>query len=169
MPPRTPMAWRCRGDHGKVGYVGAFGIPTPRATVPPTHHVRPSLTNGLPYTVMQLAIKAVSNSTRHQRRPRQTASRIRSRPVFPKIRPIKTSPTIPWQKITRACVSPTPRFSNFWLSSLTRSCTFTSIRHHTLLRRRNDPLAICIEHGRTSQGLGLDVGDLTKADFQKLA
>ncbi len=76
-----------------------------------------------------------------------------------------------WQKITpRMCLTHSTGFHNFWF-----------IEPDQKLRMHFDPgirfsysgegmilLQFVIEHGRAAQGLGLDIGDLTKANFERL-
>ena len=76
-----------------------------------------------------------------------------------------------WQKITpRMCLTHSTGFNNFWF-----------IEPDQKLRMHFDPgtrfsysgegmilLQFVIEHGRAAQGLGLDIGDLTKANFDRL-
>src|SRR5579863_10633371 len=92
-------------------------------------------------------------------------------PVFPdKYGPYKDLAADPrWEKITpRMCLNHSTGFSNFWF-----------IEPDQKLRIHFDPgtsfsysgegfilLQFVIEHGRKAQGLGLDVGDLTKANFE---
>jgi CubicO group peptidase (beta-lactamase class C family) len=94
-------------------------------------------------------------------------------PVFPdKYGPYKDLADDPrWEKITpRMCLTHSTGFSNFWFIEPDRK-----------LRIHFDPgtefsysgegfilLQFAVEHGRKAQGLGLDVGDLTKANFDRL-
>jgi len=94
-------------------------------------------------------------------------------PVFPdKYGPYKDLADDPrWEKITpRMCLEHSTGFSNFWF-----------IEPDQKLHIHFDPgtrfsysgegfilLQFVIEHGRKSQGLSLDVGDLTKANFDRL-
>ena len=94
-------------------------------------------------------------------------------PVFPdKYGPYKDLAGDPrWEKITpRMCLTHTTGFSNFWF-----------IEPDGKLRIHFEPgtrfsysgegfilLQFVVEHGRKAQGLGLDVGDLTKANFDRL-
>jgi CubicO group peptidase (beta-lactamase class C family) len=94
-------------------------------------------------------------------------------PVFPdKYGPYKDLADDPrWQKITpRMCLTHSTGFSNFWF-----------IEPDQKLHIHFDPgtrfsysgeglvlLQFVIEHGRKAQGLGLDLGDLAKANFDRL-
>ena len=94
-------------------------------------------------------------------------------PVFPdKYGPYKDLADDPrWQKITpRMCLPHSTGFSNFWF-----------IEPDQKLHIHFDPgtrfsysgeglvlLQFVIEHGRKAQGLGLDLGDLAKANFDRL-
>ena len=77
-----------------------------------------------------------------------------------------------WEKLTpRMCLTHSTGFSNFWF-----------IEPDQKLRLHFEPgtrysysgegfilMQFVIEHGRKTQGLGLDVGDLAKANFDRLA
>ena len=94
-------------------------------------------------------------------------------PVFPdKYGPYKDLADDPrWKTITpRMCLNHSTGFSNFWF-----------IEPDQKLRIHFQPgtrfsysgegfilLQFVVEHGRKAQGLGLDVGDLTKANFDRL-
>ena len=94
-------------------------------------------------------------------------------PVFPdKYGPYKDLADDPrWKGITpRMCLNHTAGFSNFWF-----------IEPDQKLHIHSEPgtrfsysgegfilLQFAVEHGRQSQGLGLDVGDLTKTSFARL-
>src|ERR1700684_1860839 len=94
-------------------------------------------------------------------------------PVFPdKYGPYKDLADDPrWEKITpRMCLTHSTGFSNFWF-----------IEPDQKLHIHFDPgtrfsysgegfilLQFVIEHGRKAQGLGLDVGDMTKGNFDRL-
>src|ERR1700722_7307666 len=94
-------------------------------------------------------------------------------PVFPdKYGPYKDlADDLRWEKITpRMCLTHSTGFSNFWF-----------IEPDQKLHIHFDPgtrfsysgegfilLQFVIEHGRKAQGLGLDVGDLTKANLDRL-
>lgn len=164
-------------DHGKVAYVQSYGIrnakgePLNKETV----MYGASLTKTVfAYTVMQLvdqgklnldtAIKAALD------RPLPTYG---PDPVFPdKYGPYRDLADDPrWEKITpRMCLTHSTGFSNFWF-----------IEPDQKLQIHFDPgtqfsysgegfilLQFAIEQGSKTQGLGLDVGDLTKNTFERL-
>ena len=163
-------------DHGKVTYVNAYGIRDAKGDPLTTDTVMygASLTKTVfAYTVMQLVdqgkIKLDTPLKDDLDKPLPSYG---PDPVFPdKYGPYKDLADDPrWQKITpRMCLTHSTGFSNFWF-----------IEPDQKLRIHFDPgtrfsysgegfilLQFVIEHGRTAQGLGLDVGDLTKTDFER--
>jgi CubicO group peptidase (beta-lactamase class C family) len=164
-------------DHGKVSYANAYGIRDAKGDPLTTDTVMygASLTKTVfAYTVMQLVdqgkIKLDTPLKDDLDKPLPSYG---PDPVFPdKYGPYKDLADDPrWQKITpRMCLTHSTGFSNFWF-----------IEPDQKLHIHFDPgtrfsysgegfilLQFVIEHGRTAQGLGLDVGDLTKADFDRL-
>jgi CubicO group peptidase (beta-lactamase class C family) len=164
-------------DHGKVTYVNAYGIRDAKGDPLTTDTVMygASLTKTVfAYTVMQLVdqgkIKLDKPLKDDLDKPLPSYE---PDPVFPdKYGPYKDLADDPrWQKITpRMCLTHSTGFSNFWF-----------IEPDQKLHIHFDPgtrfsysgeglilLQFVIEHGRTAQGLGLDVGDLTKANFNRL-
>jgi CubicO group peptidase (beta-lactamase class C family) len=164
-------------DHGKVAYVQSYGIrnakgePLGKDTV----MYGASLTKTVfAYTVMQLVDQGKINLDTPIKadldRPLPTYA---PDPVFPdKYGPYKDLADDPrWEKITpRMCLTHSTGFSNFWF-----------LEPDQKLHIHFDPgtqfsysgegfilLQFAIEHGRKTQGLGLDVGDLTKANFERL-
>jgi CubicO group peptidase (beta-lactamase class C family) len=164
-------------DHGKVAYVQSYGIrnargePLNRETV----MYGASLTKTVfAYTVMQLVDQGKLNLDvpikNDLDNPLPTYG---PDPVFPdKHGPYKDLADDPrWEKITpRMCLTHSTGFNNFWF-----------IEPDQKLRIHFDPgtrysysgeglilLQFVIEHGRRSQGLGLDVGDLTNTNFKRL-
>jgi CubicO group peptidase (beta-lactamase class C family) len=94
-------------------------------------------------------------------------------PVFPdKYGPYEDLAADPrWEKITpRMCLTHSTGFSNFWFIEpdgklhihFEPGTRFSYSGEGFIL------LQFVIEHGRKAQGLGLDVGDLTKANFDRL-
>jgi CubicO group peptidase (beta-lactamase class C family) len=164
-------------DHGKVRYVRAYGIRNV-ANQPLTEDTvmyGASLTKTVfAYTVLQLVdqgrIKLDTPLKDDLDRPLPSYG---PDPVFPdKYGPYKDLADDPrWEKITpRMCLTHSTGFSNFWF-----------IEPDKKLRIHFDPgtrfsysgegmilLQFVIEHGRASQGLGLDLGDLTRANFERL-
>ena len=164
-------------DHGKVGYVQAYGSRNAKGDPLGTDTIMygASITKTVfAYTVMQLVdqgkIKLDTPIKDDLDKPLPTYG---PDPVFPdKYGPYKDLADDPrWEKITpRMCLEHSTGFSNFWF-----------IEPDQKLHIHFDPgtrfsysgegfilLQFAIEHGRKSQGLGLDVGDLTKANFDRL-
>jgi CubicO group peptidase (beta-lactamase class C family) len=164
-------------DHGKVAYVHAYGIRNAKGDPLQTDTVMygASLTKTVfAYTVMQLVdqgkIRLDTPIAADLDKPLPSYG---PDPVFPdKYGPYKDLADDPrWKKITpRMCLTHSTGFSNFWF-----------IEPDQKLRIHFDPgtrfsysgegvglLQFVIEHGRKEQGLGLDVGDLTHANFARL-
>ena len=164
-------------DHGKVGYVQAYGVRDAKGDPLATDTIMygASLTKTVfAYTVMQLVDQGKLNLDTPLKddldNPLPTYG---PDPVFPdKYGPYKDLANDPrWEKITpRMCLTHSTGFSNFWF-----------IEPDQKLKIHFDPgtrfsysgeglilLQFVIEHGRKSQGLGLDLGDLTKANFDRL-
>jgi CubicO group peptidase (beta-lactamase class C family) len=164
-------------DHGKVTYVQSYGIrnakrePLTKDTV----MYGASLTKTVfAYTAMQLVDQGKLNLDipimADLDRPLPSYG---PDPVFPdKYGPYKDLADDPrWEKITpRMCLTHSTGFSNFWF-----------IEPDQKLHIHFDPgtqfsysgegfilLQFAIEHGRAAQGLGLDVGDLAKTNFERL-
>ena len=164
-------------DHGQVHSVGAWGARNAKGDPLTTDTVMygASLTKTVfAYTVMQLVdqgrLKLDTPLKDDLDRP------LPSYPpdaTFPdKYGPYKDLAGDPrWQKITpRMCLTHSTGFHNFWF-----------IEPDQKLRMHFDPgtrfsysgegmilLQFVIEHGRAAQGLGLDIGDLTKSSFDRL-
>jgi CubicO group peptidase (beta-lactamase class C family) len=164
-------------DHGKVGYVQAYGVRNAKGDPLTKNTIMygASLTKTVfAYTVMQLVDQGklkldvpIKDDLDH---PLPSYG---PDPVFPdKYGPYKDLASDPrWEKITpRMCLTHSTGFRNFW---------FTEPDHK--LRIHFDPgtrfsysgegfilLQFVIEHGRKAQGLGLDVGALTQAIFDRL-
>ena len=164
-------------DHGKVGYVQSYGIRDAKGDplTPDTIMYGASLTKTVfAYIVMQLVdqgkIKLDTPIADDLDYPLPTYG---PDPVFPdKYGPYKDLAADPrWKQITpRMCLNHTAGFSNFYF-----------IEPDGKLHIHSDPgthfsysgegfilLQFAVEHGRKSQGLGLDIGDLTKASFDRL-
>jgi len=164
-------------DHGKTIYVNSYGIRNSKGEPLTTDTVMygASLTKTVfAYTVMQLVdqgkLKLDTPLMADLDNPLPTYG---PDPVFPdKYGPYKDlADDLRWQKITpRMCLTHSTGFSNFWF-----------IEPDQKLHIHFDPgtrfsysgegfilLQFVIEHGRKAQGLGLDVGDLTKANFDRL-
>jgi CubicO group peptidase (beta-lactamase class C family) len=164
-------------DHGKVAYVHAYGIRNAKGDPLTTDTVMygASLTKMVfAYTVMQLVDQGKLNlDTPLKDDLDNPLPSYGPDPVFPdKYGPYKDLAGDPrWEKITpRMCLTHSTGFSNFWF-----------IEPDQKLHIHFDPgtrfsysgeglilLQFVIEHGREAQGLGLDVGDLTRANFDRL-
>jgi CubicO group peptidase (beta-lactamase class C family) len=164
-------------DHGRVGYVHAYGIRNAKgdALTTDTAMYGASITKTVfAYTVMQLVDQGkLSLDTPIKDDLENPLPSYGPDPVFPdKYGPYKDlADDSRWEKITpRMCLTHSTGFSNFWF-----------IEPDQKLRIHFEPgtrfsysgegfilLQFAIEHGRKAQGLGLDVGDLTKANFDRL-
>jgi CubicO group peptidase (beta-lactamase class C family) len=164
-------------DRGQVGFVGAWGRRNARGDPLTTDTVMygASITKTVfAYTVMQLVdqgkLKLDTPLKDDLDKP------LPSYPpdaTFPdKYGPYKDLASDPrWEKITpRMCLTHATGFHNFWF-----------LEPDEKLRIHFDPgtrfsysgeglilLQFVIEHGRASQGLGLDLGDLANANFRRL-
>jgi CubicO group peptidase (beta-lactamase class C family) len=164
-------------DHGKVGYVHAYGVRNAKGDPLTTDTVMygASLTKTVfASNVMQLVdrgkLKLDTPIKDDLDKPLPTYG---PDPVFPdKYGPYKDLANDPrWEKITpRMCLTHSTGFNNFWF-----------IEPDDKLQIHFDPgtrysysgeglilLQFVIEKGRKEQGLGLDMGDLTKANFERL-
>ena len=164
-------------DHGRVGSVGAWGLRDARGDPLTTDTVMygASLTKTVfAYTVMQLV-----DQGRLKLDTPLKDDLDKPLPAYPpdekfpdKYGPYKDLADDPrWQAITpRMCLTHSTGFDNFWF-----------IEPDQKLHIHFDPgtrfsysgegmilLQFAIEHGRAAQGLGLDIGDLTKANFDRL-
>ena len=164
-------------DRGKVAYVHAYGIRDAKGDPLNTDTIMygASLTKTVfAYTVMQLVDQGkLKLDTPLKDDLDQPLPSYGPDPVFPdKYGPYKDLANDPrWEKITpRMCLTHSTGFSNFWF-----------IEPDQKLHIHFDPgtrfsysgegmilLQFVIEHGRKAQGLGLDLGDLTKVNFDRL-
>ncbi len=164
-------------DHGKVGYVHAYGIRNAKGDrlTTDTDMYGASLTKTVfAYTAMQLVDKGKLNlDTPIAADLDKPLPSYGPDPVFPdKYGPYKDLADDPrWKNITpRMCLTHSTGFSNFFF-----------IEPDQKLHIHFDPgtqfsysgegfilLQFVIEHGRQDQGLELDVGDLTHAIFARL-
>jgi CubicO group peptidase (beta-lactamase class C family) len=164
-------------DRGKVAYVQAYGIRN--AAKDPltldTVMYGASLTKTVfAYTVLQLVdrhILALDTPIRDDLD--QPLPAYPPDPVFPdKYGPYKDlAEDMRWQKITpRIVLTHSTGFNNFAFSEPDGKLRihFDPGTRYSYSGEGMILLQFAIEHGRTSQGLGLDVGALTKATFDRL-
>ena len=164
-------------DRGQPSYVHAYGIRDAKGDplTADTIMYGASLTKTVfAYTVMQLVDQGkLKLDTPLKDDLDQPLPSYGPDPVFPdKYGPYKDLANDPrWEKITpRMCLTHSTGFSNFWF-----------IEPDQKLHIHFDPgtrfsysgegmilLQFVIEHGRKAQGLGLDLGDLTKVNFDRL-
>ena len=164
-------------DHGKVGYVQSYGIRNTRGDPLTTDTVMygASLTKTVfAYTVMRLVDQGKLNlDTPVKADLDNPLPSYGPDPVFPdKYGPYKDLADDPrWEKITpRMCLTHTTGFSNFWFIEPDQKLHihFDPGTHFSYSGEGFILLQFVVEHGRKEQGLGLDVGDLTKANFDHL-
>jgi CubicO group peptidase (beta-lactamase class C family) len=164
-------------DHGKVMYVNAYGIrdakgdPLTKDTV----MYGASLTKTVfAYTVMQLVDQGKLDLDKPIKDDLDNPlPSYGPDPVFPdKYGPYKDLADDPrWEKITpRMCLDHSTGFSNFWFIEPDQKLHihFEPGQHFSYSGEGFILLQFVVEHGRKTQGLGLDVGDLAKANFDRL-
>jgi CubicO group peptidase (beta-lactamase class C family) len=164
-------------DHGKVGYVQAYGIRNAKGDPLATDTVMygASLTKTVfAYTVMQLVDRGKLNlDTPIKNDLDKPLPSYGPDPVFPdKYGPYKDlAGDLRWERITpRMCLTHSTGFSNFWFLEPDRKLHihFDPGTHFSYSGEGLILLQFVIEHGRKAQGLGLDIGDLTKTNFDRL-
>lgn len=164
-------------DHGKVVYVGARGIRNAKEDPLNTDTVMygASLTKTVfAYLVMQLVDQGKLNlDTPLKDDLDNPLPSYGPDPVFPdKYGPYKDLAGDPrWEKITpRMCLTHSTGFSNFWFIEPDQKLHihFEPGTRFSYSGEGFILLQFVIEHGRKAQGLGLDVGDLSKANFDRL-
>jgi len=164
-------------DHGKVGYVQSYGVRNANGDPLTTSTVMygASLTKTVfAYTVMQLVdegkLKLDTPIEAYLDNPLPSYG---PDPVFPdKYGPYKDLADDPrWKKITpRMCLTHSTGFNNFWFIEPDQKLHihFDPGKRFSYSGEGFILLQFVVEHGRKDQGLGLDVGDLTKANFDRL-
>jgi CubicO group peptidase (beta-lactamase class C family) len=164
-------------DHGNVGYVQAYGIRNANGDPLATDTVMygASLTKTVfAYTVMQLVDQGKLNlDTPIKDDLDNPLPSYGPDPVFPdKHGPYKDlADDSRWEKITpRMCLTHSTGFNNFWFIEPDQKLRihFEPGTRYSYSGEGFILLQFVIEHGRKTQGLGLDVGDLTNAIFDRL-
>jgi CubicO group peptidase (beta-lactamase class C family) len=164
-------------DHGKVRYVHAYGVRNAKGDplTADTVMYGASLTKTVfAYTVMQLVDEGKLNlDTPIAADLDQPLPSYGPDPVFPdKYGPYKDLADDPrWKTITpRMCLDHSTGLSNFWFIEPDQKLHIHSDpgTHFSYSGEGFILLQFVIEHGKKSQGLGLDVGDLTHANFEHL-
>jgi len=164
-------------DRGKVGYVRAYGVRNSKGAPLTTDTVMygASLTKTVfAYTVMQLVDQRKLSLDRPVKdNLDKPLPNYGPDPVFPdKYGPYKDLAGDPrWEKITpRMSLIHSTGFANFWFLEPDKKLRihFEPGTRYAYSGEGVILLQFVIEQGRKSQGLGLDVGDLTKANFDRL-
>ncbi len=164
-------------DRGKIGYVRAYGVRNAKGDPLTTDTVMygASLTKTVfAYTVMQLVDQhKLTLDTPLKDYLDKPLPGYGPESIFPdKYGPYKDLAGDPrWEKITaRMCLSHSTGFANFWFVEPDRKLRihFEPGMRYSYSGEGLILLQFVIEHGRKTQGLGLDVGDLTKANFERL-
>jgi CubicO group peptidase (beta-lactamase class C family) len=164
-------------DHGKVGHVHAYGIRNAKGDPLTTDTVMygASLTKTVfAYSVMQLVDQGkLKLDTPIKDDLDKPLPSYPPDPVFPdKYGPYRSlANDARWEKITpRMCLTHSTGFHNFWFSEPDQKLHI-HFDPGTRFSYSGDGfilLQFVIEHGQSSQGLGIDVNDLTQSIFKKL-
>ena len=164
-------------DKGKVGYVQAYGIRNAKGdplTIDTVMYGASITKTVLAYTTMQLVDQGKLNlDTPIKDDLDQPLTAYGPDPVFPdKHGPYPDLAGDPrWEKITpRMCLTHSTGFNNFWFLEPDQKLHihFEPGTRFSYSGEGFILLQFVIEHGRKAQGLGLDVGDLTNAIFNRL-
>jgi CubicO group peptidase (beta-lactamase class C family) len=164
-------------DHGEVVYVQTYGIRNAKGDPLNTDTLMygASLTKMVfAYTVMQLVDQGKLNlDTPLKEDLDKPLPSYGPDPVFPdKYGPYKDlADDSRWEKITpRMCLTHSTGFNNFWFIEPDQKLHI-HFEPGTRFSYSGEGLILLqfvIEHGRKAQGLGLDVGNLTKVNFDRL-
>lgn len=164
-------------DHGKVTYTRTYGIRNAKGDplTPDTVMYGASLTKSVfAYTVMQLVDQGkLSLDTPIKNYLDQPLPSYGPDPVFPdKYGPYKDLAADPrWEKITpRMALTHSIGFSNFFFLEPDQKLRihFEPGTRYSYSGEGLILLQFVIERGSKAKGLGLDVGDLTQANFDRL-
>ena len=164
-------------DHGKVSYVHAYGIRNVKGDPLTTDTVMygASLTKMVfAYTVMQLVDQGKLNlDTPLKDDLDNPLPSYGPDQAFPdKYGPYKDlAGDSRWETITpRMCLTYSTGFSNFWFVEPDQKLHihFEPGTHFSYSGEGFVLLQFVVEHGRKAQGLGLDVGELTRSNFDRL-
>jgi CubicO group peptidase (beta-lactamase class C family) len=164
-------------DKGKVGYVQAYGIRNANGdplTINTVMYGASITKTVLAYTTMQLVDQGKLNlDTPIKDDLDRPLTAYGPDPVFPdKHGPYPDLAGDPrWEKITpRMCLTHSTGFPNFWFIEPDQKLHihFDPGTRYSYSGEGFILLQFVIEHGRKAQGLGLDVGDLTNANFRRL-
>ncbi len=164
-------------DHGKVAYVHAYGIRNAKGEPLTTDTVMygASLTKTVfAYTVMQLVDQGKLNlDTPIAADLDKPLPAYGSDPFYPgKYAPYDELANDPrWMQITpRMCLDHSTGFGNLWFFEPDQKLHihFDPGTRFSYSGEGFILLQFVIEHGHSAQGLGLDVGDLTHANFARL-
>jgi CubicO group peptidase (beta-lactamase class C family) len=164
-------------NRGKVGYVHAYGFRNAKRDPLTAETVMygASLTKTvLAYTVMQMVDqRKLTLDTPIKHYLDRPLPEYGPDPVFPdKYGPYKDLADDPrWERITpRMCLTHSTGFANFWFIEPDKKLHihFDPGTRYAYSGEGFILLQFVIEHGRRAQGLRLDVGDLTNANFDRL-
>lgn len=165
-------------DQGKVGYVQAYGVRNVKGDPLTTGTVMygASLTKAVfAYTVMQLVDQGKLNLDTPIKDilGKPLASYDDGSPSFAdRFGPYQSlAADSRWEKITpRMCLTHSTGLNNFWFIEPDRKfhIHFQPGSRYSYSGDGFVLLQFAIEHGRKAEGLGVSVGDLTKANFDRL-
>jgi CubicO group peptidase (beta-lactamase class C family) len=164
-------------DRGKVGYVHAYGVRNAKGdplTIDTVMYGASLTKTVFAYTVMQLVDqRKLALDTPLKDYLDKPLANYGPHPVFPdKYGPYKDlAGDSRWEKITaRMCLTHSTGFANFWFIEPDRKLHihFEPGTRYAYSGEGLIVLQFVIENGRKAKGLGLDVGDLTKANFDRL-